>query len=205
MKSRRIFKGFNHFFQYVYDIAKLNILFLLYVFRGLVLFGLFPAFVSLLNCTRLEFYKKREESLKELFKETYKRDFKQANLVGWALMFFGVILYANFRVMQSANEEMPFFIVFSFYSLIFLYLTIGLWVFPLMSYHYNTVKQHIVNALVLGITNLTKTLILLLAVFLVFYISLAVPAFLLFFTASLLSLICLRMTKIPILTIKVNA
>lgn len=204
MKSRKVFKGLNHLFEYVYDLAKLNLLFLLYTLRGLIIFGVFPAFVSLLNCIRLIFFNKKEDSFRELFKENYKRDFKQANIIGWLFTLVSMIFYGNYLAIQSSNNQIPFFIIFSFYTVLFLHLVVGLWVFPLMSYHYNSVKNHLINALALGITNIGKTLVLSLFLFFILYISLLLPAFLLFFTASVFSYMGIKLTLTPIVMIKIK-
>lgn len=198
MKRNTIFHIINNLFQYIYDLVKLNLLFITFSFRGLLVLGLFPALVSLLYCSRLKFFKKNEDSLWCLFREAYKNNFTQANVIGWILTILGLILYANYKVILNINEELPFFIIFCFYTLIFIYTVVLVWIFPLISYHHNKIKQHLENALVLGVTNISRTILMLFVIFVISYISLAFPAFLLFFTISFTCVICLRITKKPL-------
>lgn len=204
MKHKRIFGSVNNLFQWVYDLAVLNIYFIIFILRGFVLFGVFPAFVSLLHQCRVLFFENKDISIRENFKAVFKEEFKQANIVGWGLSIFGGVLYLNYKILQVVKHEVPYFMIFSFYTVIFIYIVIALWIFPLISYHHNSIKKHLFSALVLGITNIFNTILILSFTFLLVYGSLSFPAIILFFTGSAFSVLLLLFTKKVISEIKVT-
>ncbi|MBS4200448.1 YesL family protein [Bacillus sp. FJAT-49732] len=184
MVGKQIVSTFDRILSWVMRFAILNVLWFLFSFLGLFIAGVFPATVAALGVARKWIMGNDETHIFQEFKDIYKQEFKSANVLGWILTIVGLVLYINYRVMVNTTNEILFIIPFAFYLLVFFYSIIALWSFPLMAHYEAKWHNHIKNAFIIGISRIHYTLLLGMVIFIVLYISLEIPAFILFFSIA---------------------
>ncbi|MCJ8007536.1 YesL family protein [Lederbergia wuyishanensis] len=185
MDGKQIITSLDRIMHWVMRFAILNVLWFLFSLLGLFVAGIFPATVAALGVARKWITGNDEIHIYKTFREIYKQEFKSANLIGWMLMIGGLVLYINYRVMVNATNEIMFIIPFAFYLLVFFFTITALWSFPLMAHYESKWHIHIKNAFIIGISKIHYTLLLGMVFFIVFYISLEIPAFILFFSVGI--------------------
>lgn len=192
MKKNKIFNSIDSLFSVIYYFAKLNLYFIFYTLRGGILLGLFPSFVSLCKIISIGDVKDTTISTRNEFKKNFKLFFYKANIVGAVLTFLFIVLIGNYLVLMSNQGGYSIYIVFSYLAILILYLSLIVWVFPLISSMEFSVKQYFKMALIVGITQFHYTFAVWVMILTTLYISLSFPAVLLFFTVSLLAFILVR-------------
>ncbi|GAA5415978.1 uncharacterized protein YesV [Paraliobacillus ryukyuensis] len=188
MNGKSITTTLDLVFRWITKLAFVNLLWIFFSFVGLGILGIFPATIATLGVVRSWLKGNTDVKIWSTFKQIYKQEFKYANTLGLILVIAGILLYFNFIIIQQAQGEFPFVIPFLFYFVLFLYLCIVIWSFPLTAHNYASVFQQLKNALILGITKIHITIILILLLFSITYFSLDYPVLLLFFTFGLLGL-----------------
>lgn len=183
MDGKQIVSSLDRMMYWIMRLAILNGLWFLFSILGLFLAGVFPATVAVLGVARKWIMGNDEIHIFQTFKEIYKQEFKNANLLGWILTIMGIVLYLNYRVMLN-TADLLFIIPFAFYLLVFFYSIIVVWSFPLMAHYEAKWHQHVKNAFIIGISKIHYTLLLGMVIFIVHYISLKIPAFILFFSIA---------------------
>ncbi|MBW8349485.1 YesL family protein [Bacillus sp. IITD106] len=184
MDGKQIVSSLDRMMYWIMRLAILNGLWFLFSILGLFLAGVFPATVAALGVARKWIMGNDEIHIFQTFKEIYKQEFKNANLLGWILTIMGIVLYLNYRVMLN-TADLLFIIPFAFYLLVFFYSIIVVWSFPLMAHYEAKWPLHVKNAFIIGISKIHYTLLLGMTIFIVLYISLKIPAFILFFSIAI--------------------
>jgi len=90
--------------------------------------------------------------------------------------------------MINLEGEIFVFIPFAFYILLFFYITLIIWSFPLITHYKGSNKQHLKNAIIIGFAKIHYTLAIMLILVTVVYFSLEYPGIIPFFPVSLVAL-----------------
>ncbi|WP_340082545.1 DUF624 domain-containing protein [Terribacillus sp. FSL K6-0262] len=163
--------------------AHLNALFLLYTLLGLIVAGAAPATIAALQVSR-RLLNGEEVKLHRTFRQAYKQEFWSANKLGWLLLGTGFILYTNYLLIRQADGQLFFLVPFLFYVLIFCYMTVVFWSFPLLAHYKAGTFQIVRNAFIIGLTRFHMTLSIAVLLFALLYHSIGLPVLLLFFCFS---------------------
>ncbi|WP_082233004.1 YesL family protein [Halobacillus massiliensis] len=184
MNVDNIVKNLDKLLMWITKLTLLNMLWFLYSVLGLVVGGVFPATVSALGVAKKWLAGEREIKTHLMFKEIFKREFKSANKLGWTLTIIGILLYINYRLIDNDQGQLSILVPAAFYIIVFLYLLITLWSFPMLTYYQTTTFKYIKNSLVIGLTKLHISLAIGVLLFAVTYHSLNIPVLFLFFYIS---------------------
>ncbi|MGN8645972.1 YesL family protein [Gracilibacillus sp. HCP3S3_G5_1] len=185
MFGEQLVGSLDRFLKIVVKVALLNFLWILFTLIGFVVAGVFPATTAIISVARKWIKDKELDEVFQTFKQAYKDEFVKANIIGLILTIMGAILYLNYHALLQLGDQIPVFVVFAYYFVIFLYSILVLWIFPLLSHYQSTIKQYFKNALIIGITKMPVTIAIGLTFFAVLYVSLSFPTMLLFCTVSL--------------------
>ncbi|WP_112182331.1 MULTISPECIES: YesL family protein [Paraliobacillus] len=185
MNAKDLVTTLDRVMYWVMQLALLNFLFILFSVSGLIIVGIFPATVATLGVTRKWIMGQYEIKVWTTFKRIFREEFISSNIIGWILTLIGGIFYLNYRIIAESQGDMFFIVPFAFYLVIFLYLVVVVWVFPLNVHNYASVLQQFKNAFIVGITKLPITITMMLLLFSFMFFSLEYPVLLIFFTFSL--------------------
>lgn len=186
--GHQIVNSLDRLLKIILQMAWLNFLWFLFTLLGLIVGGIFPATTAAISVARKWIRDKTIDSTFQTFKETYRTEFKTSNIVGFSLVSMGALLVLNYYALLKFGEQIPVFIVFAYYFIIFIFSISLVWLFPLLSHYDAKVTQHFKNALIIGFIRLPTTVSIMVSIFLIIYVSLKLPSLLLFFSVSLIAL-----------------
>ncbi|WP_416147540.1 YesL family protein [Salipaludibacillus sp. HK11] len=191
MDGKQVVSSLDRILRWMMQLAAINLLWFFYSLLGLIIGGVFPATLAALGVSRKLIMGDRDIKIWKTFKQIYLKEFIVSNVMGWFLSIIGGLLYLNYRVIANSPGEIVFVIPFAFYLVLFFYIIIVLWSFPLLAHYQTSWFRHIRNALIIGLTKLHYTFASGFVVFTVVYLSLDFPGFIPFFSISFVSLGCM--------------
>lgn len=203
MGSNKLINVVERIFHIIYKGALLNMVFLMFVIRGGIVLGLFPSITTLLIVSKKYFDEESDLPLWKTYKKIFSEEFKSSNVVGLILTVGGLILYLNYQQLTIMKYRVPVTVIFCFYLIIGFYILLLVWIFPLLASHCNSIPNHLKNAFILSITQIHRTFFLCIAFTLIVYCSLSFPALIIFFTASVSSVVFNQLTRDAIEKVKV--
>lgn len=123
--------GYYSFAIWITRLAYLNILWILFTFAGLVVFGLSPATTAMFSITRKWVLGEKDIPIFSTFWETYKKEFLRSNIIG-IIVFVAVYLLSNeFQVLRSVEETSYFIASYAVLVLLFAVFIMMLYLFPI--------------------------------------------------------------------------
>lgn len=191
--SEQLVFSLDRLLRWIIKVFWLHVLIIGFSILGLFIAGLFPAIVAALSVSK-KWLDQEEFSIAKEFRKVYFQEFFKANLLGWVFALIGFVLYINYTVMVQMGDQLSVIVVFAYYFVIFVYMTVLAWVFPLYVHTKERLGTLIKNAFIMGVTFLPRTIGIFVGVFIILYISLSIPTMLLFFTGSLLALYIMFIT-----------
>ncbi|WP_408011396.1 YesL family protein [Pseudalkalibacillus sp. A8] len=191
MNGKQIVTTLDLILRWIMRLAAINVLWFFYSLLGFFVGGVFPATVAALGVSRKLLNGEQDIKIWRTFKQIYRQEFASANILGWLLSVVGALLYLNYQVIVNSAGEIIFVIPFIFYLVLFFYIIIVLWSFPLLAHYHATWFQQIKNALIIGLTKIHYTFASGLVVFAVMYFSLVYPGVIPFFSISVAALGCM--------------
>lgn len=184
MKGHQIVSSLDTILTWITRLALINLLWILFSILGLFVVGVFPATVAALGLFRKWLMWQDDFPIWETFKQLYKKDFITSNILGWIITILGSLLYVNYRIMTNLGEVF-IGIPIAFYLLIIFFVILIIWSFPLLSHYNNSIKQHLKNAIIIGIGNVHYSIAITVILFGIIFVSLELPGFIPFFSISL--------------------
>lgn len=185
MKGNEFVSSLNVILTWITRLVYVNILWIFFSFLGLIIGGIFPATVATLCVFRKWLMGEQNISIWNTFNQKYRKEFLGSNTLGWILTVIGIILYLNYSIMNNSERDIFVFIPFAFYILLFFYITLIIWSFPLLSHYKGSNKQHLKNAIIIGFAKIHYTIVIMLILVTVVYFSLEYPGITPFFPVSL--------------------
>lgn len=167
-----------------------NILWLGFTILGLGVIGFFPATVAMFSIVRQWVAGEKEIDIFPLFWETYRKEIKKANIVGYILAAIGYILIMEFRILQNTGEVVYLVASFGVIALLALYFILLLYLFPIYVHFNLKVKDYLKWPLIIGILHPILTIFLTLILLILYTIAIQTfPILVVFFGGSLTAFI----------------
>ncbi|WP_186579837.1 YesL family protein [Aquibacillus kalidii] len=189
MKGNDIVTTLELVMGWLNKLALLNILWILFTLFGLIIGGIFPSTAATLGVARKWLMGKKDIKVWKTFRKIYREEFISTNIIGWILSIVGGLLFLNYRLLFESREDISFILPFVFYLVLFLFLIIVTWVFPLNVHNYASIINQIKNAFIIGIARIHITITIMLLLFSFMFFSLEYPVLLIFFTFSVSALV----------------
>lgn len=191
MQGRVIVSTLDVIFTWIVKLAILNVLWFLFSFFGLFVAGVFPATAAALGVSRKWLMGDADIKIWMTFKQIYRREFVSSNMIGWFVTILGGFLYLDYQIINGWLGQLSFMIPFLFFFVLFFYLLIAIWSFPLLVHYKAHWFEYIRNAVIIGLTKIHYTLASFLIIFTVAYCSLSFPGIIPFFSVSLGTVGCM--------------
>lgn len=188
MLGHQLVSSLDRFLKLILQVAWLNLLWFLFTLLGLVVVGIFPATTATISVARKWIKEGMIDSTFLSFNETYRKEFKKSNLIGFNLVFIIILLTLNYYALLEFGEQIPIFIIFAYYFVVIIFSILLVWLFPLLSHYDAKVTHYFKNALIIGLTRIPTTISIIVSIFIILYVSFKLPSLLLFFTISLVAL-----------------
>lgn len=186
---------FNQIANWTFNIAYLNLIWILFTIIGLVFFGIFPATAAMFAIARKwVILGERDFSIIKTFWSFYRQDFFKLN--GFALFFFliGYFLYFNiaFLILNPSNLQFlfPGMILFGL-----AYVVTLLFFFPVYVHFKLKFFQYIKQAFLFAILSPLELIGTILAVVILFAFMFWIPGIIPLFTGSVLAICFMYLIK----------
>lgn len=171
-----------------FNLLALNILWVLFSTLGLYILGIFPATVALFAVVKQLIIEKDDVPVFKLFWKNFKMEFVKANLLGYLLLFIGVILYVDLKVIQAMEIPLLYTVLNGLLIfVIFIYLLTILYIFPIFVYYEFKFWQYPKYAIVNAIGRPFQTILLIAGTTALFLLYRQFPFLMAVFGMSLLS------------------
>ncbi len=174
---------FNRICIWIYRLAYLNILWILFTLLGLGILGIYPATAAVFVIVR-KWNIYEEPPIFKTFWTSYKKDFVKVNFLGYILLLIGLFLFLDLRFFQASDSSILMYLSYIYFPMIVLYLITTLYVFPVYTNYELKIIHVIKNAFLLAIGNLLTTLFMIVSSSLVWYIVYSIPIFMIFFSIT---------------------
>lgn len=177
------------FAEWLYEIVKLHFFWVVYIFKGFVVAGVFPSVAAVYATIRHWQLKRESRSVSELFKQYYEENFKVANIFGWMFLSATAILVLNFLYIPLYPETVRM-IMYAVILFLALLLLIGwIYVFPIVVHYKLPISSLFVAILKAGFASLTGMIMQILFACIFILIVYKLPAFFVLFGIIPLSLV----------------
>jgi len=178
------FDNIDNALRNVTRFAGLNLTWLGLTALGLGVLGLFPATVALFHVARQWVLGDTEKPLLAMAWKQYWACFWHANLAGWAITSVGTVLYLNYQVIQAADGAVPMMMVLSFLAVSLLFGLLVSVLLPIVSHYDAPAGELIKKATCFALGRLPVAILFPLILWTMGWLTLALPAFFLFFSGS---------------------
>ncbi|RSL34848.1 DUF624 domain-containing protein [Salibacterium salarium] len=202
MNVRKLGDGAFSICEWLARLATINLFWVMFTVLGLGIFGWAPALAAAFTVLRQAFLSKGliaedTASLFTLFKDTFKKEFVPANVLGVIIIWGSALLYLSGRSMMELDTSMiPRFILIAVVSL---FVLIILLIFPVRSHMKANVRESIRYSLLLGVANLQYVFFLVITMAFIIALFIMFPGVMVFYGASLpaavIMNICLKVFK----------
>ncbi|MDO5541524.1 MAG: DUF624 domain-containing protein [Eubacteriales bacterium] len=155
----RFFNMESPFFQFLSRVADLMILNLIFLVTCLPIITIGAAWTALYYTT-LKMVRNEESYIVRDYFKSFKENFKQATLMWLAVLVFIVILFLDYNIIRAMTGSVAGFFRIATTAIGLLGIMILLYLFPVLSKFYNSIKNTFVNALLMSIRHLPQTLIM---------------------------------------------
>ncbi len=183
-----------------FNLVLLNLLWLLFSFFGLFILGIFPATAALFAVMRLIIMESDNGSIIKLFWDKFKSEFIASNVVGYIMLFIGLVLYTDFKVLHYINQETLYIMLMSVTMLvIFIYLLSLLYIFSVFVHYDLKLWQYPKHAFILVIARPLHTLIMAASIVTILFLYLQLPVLILLFGISLISFVLMKIAHLSFL------
>lgn len=176
--------------NWIWKIAYVNILWILFTLAGIVVFGIMPAAAALFTVIRKWIMKETDIPIFQVFFASYKKDFIKANIIGYIMTIIGFLLYLDFKFIIFIGGTVQYILSIPLFIIAVFYLITLLYLFPVYV-HFDDLKlfQYIKNTLYIGTLNIHITFVMIIALLVLCTLLLSIPGLLPFFSISLFSII----------------
>jgi len=183
--------GLYRICDWIMRLAYVNLLWILFSLLGLVLFGVMPATTALFGIIRKWVKGETDFPVFKEYKSRYVHEFRHSNLLGLILSVIGVLLYVELSFFFPFTNIVQLVLFLMALLMTFIFLTIMMYIFPLFVNYELNLLQYIKTSLLIGISYPIKTLGLLGAGIVLYFILFSIPGLLPFFSVSMFSTIIL--------------
>ncbi|MFK9094403.1 YesL family protein [Bacillus salipaludis] len=180
-------RGFYSISEWVMRFMYVNILWILFTFLGLVVFGFFPATTAMFAVVRKWVVKEYDIPVFNTFWQTYKSEFFRSSIIGLVISAFGLLLYSNIHIIQAITVPLLKLLYIPNVILILIFVLTLLYIFPVLVHFDIGVKGVVKNALIIMTINPIHTFCMGTLTGFLFFIYRSFPGLIPFFSGSLIA------------------
>lgn len=179
----RIFNMDNKFFVFMGRVADLIILNLLCIVCCIPIVTAGASITAMFYVT-LKMVRNEESYIVRSFFKSFKQNLKQAVVINIILLIAAILLFCDLQIVRQLNSTPGQVLLVVFMAFGLIYLMIFMYIYPVLSKFYNSIKNTFVNAFLMSIRHLPYTILMIIVT--------AVPVALLFVPdARLMSMLIL--------------
>lgn len=157
----RFFNMDNKFFTFMSRVADILLLSIVALICCIPIVTIGASLTALYYVT-LKMVRNEESYIFRSFFKSFKQNFKQATIINLIMLAVGLILYLDFSIVRSVDGSVSTVMQIIFAVFALLYAMVLLYVYPVLSKFYNSIRNTFRNALLMSIRHLPYTFLMLL-------------------------------------------
>lgn len=182
--NRISINGFYSATEWITKFAYINLLWMGFSLIGILIFGFFPATVSLFTVVRKWLMGEKDIPIFRTYLDTYKKEFIKSNLLALIVMVIAGLIVLDFIFMKSNGTSFTKAIHIPLYMFIFMFVLTTLYLFPVYV-HYNwKLLQLIKNSFFIMLINPISTVVMIISGVTIFLVVKFIPGLGFFFGGS---------------------
>lgn len=201
---KKFMDGYQKVGEIGLDLFILNFYWIVFTLLGGILFGTFPATVSLYASIRQKLtYGRYEDKLYKVFWKYYKTEFVKSNKLGFIVYLISFILYLDFRILGLFNMGLMGVVamtVLAILSIVFVLMLIYL--IPVYVQFEGTIFQYVKRSFILIIGKPKETSVSLLLLILLIIVYYNIPGFIPVFGISIYAFISFRIVLVDVFNLE---
>jgi uncharacterized membrane protein YesL len=182
----------NKLLEWISRLAFLNILWISFSLLGLVIFGFFPSTVAMFAVVRKWMLGNEDVSIFKTFWTVYKKEFLKSNLLGLMIVAIGIVLYIDFKFIESAANSFVSFLYIPFSIITFIFICMLFYMIPIFVHYDMKLSQVIKNSFFVMIMNPLSTFYMLIGSFGIIFVLSYAPPICLLYSGNLLALFIMK-------------
>jgi uncharacterized membrane protein YesL len=135
--------------EWIMRLAYLNILWILFTFAGLILFGIAPATTAMFAITRKWVMGNSDIKIFSIFWENYRKEFLRVQPLGLLLLLIGFVFWIDYQFYLKGNADIFLPIKLFVVGLFVLYVMFLLFIFPVYVHYQSKPLQYVKNVLLI--------------------------------------------------------
>lgn len=155
----RFFNMDNKFFVFMGRVADLILLNLLCVVCCLPIITIGPSITALFYVT-LKMVRNEESYIFRSFFKSFKENFKQSAIINVIMLLVGVLLYFDMIIVSGMDGAIKKVLFFAFMFILLLYTMVFMYIYPVLSKFYNSIKNTFINAFLMALRHLPYTILM---------------------------------------------
>ncbi|SFJ52865.1 Uncharacterized membrane protein YesL [Halobacillus dabanensis] len=165
--------------DFIMKITLLNFYWIFITIVGMGVFGLFPATVALFAVVR-QWSRGNDEKFFRQFVTYVKKDFWQANILGYILVIMGFLLYADVQFILQMDGLLQEFMKYGFVFLFILYFIIAVYLFPVYVHYDLPLFKYFQFAFIIGFVKPIRTISIAACIVVIYLVSSYFPGTVIF-------------------------
>ena len=156
----KLFNMDNKFFSMMGRAADLMILNIVFIICCLPIVTI-GASLTALHYVTLKMVRNEESYIVKSFFKSFKQNFKQATIINIIMLLTAAVLFIDLRIARVGSGAMYKGLFSLFIAFALIYAMILLYIYPILSKFFNSVKNTFVNAFLMSVRHLPLTLLML--------------------------------------------
>lgn len=175
--------------DWIMKLAYINLLWLLFTFAGVVIFGLMPATIALFTIVRQWLEKEGDLSVFKTFFTVFKREFFKANFIGLILAIVGYVLYIDFVYLGVVHGYVHTFLATALVFISLWFAAMVMFIIPVYVHYDLPLLKYFNYAFIISLINPHIVIFMGLLIALTYRLFARIPGLTLFFFASTMATI----------------
>lgn len=191
----KVLSKYTHIANWAFNIAYLNILWILFTLVGLFIFGIFPATAAMFAVVRKWlFLGERDFNIFKTFWSFYRKDFFKLN--GFAALFltFGIVLYYNNAFLLLNLKDFKYFIPGAILISLVYVMTL-LFFFPVFVHYKLKFFEYIKNSFLLAVISSLELIGMVVVIAAMIGFIILIPGIIPLFSGSVLAISLMFLSK----------
>lgn len=179
----------NNIFEWITRFAYVNLLWILFTLAGGIVFGFFPATISLFAIIRKWLNGNSDLPVFRSFWSLYKTDFIKSNLLGLFIIGLVVLIGVDFWFIQVNMSDLLKLTYLPLYAFMFLFLMFLFYIFPTFVHYDLKLGKTIKNAFLIMLITPFHSFMIIICLVSIYFIVEVIPAVAFAFGASMYAFI----------------
>jgi len=155
----KFFNMDNTFFSFMSRVADLMLLNILFIICCLPVVTIGSSITAMYYVT-LKMVRNEESYIAKSFFKSFRENFKQSTILWLIMLVAGILIFIDFNIVNQIQSTLTTIVRYGLYFITFIYLLILIYLFPVLSKFYNSIKNTFQNALLMSIRHLPFSILL---------------------------------------------